>query len=242
MVAAVVPSSQAGLGADEPGRHRRLMQVWQLRGRYPNRGYPKIFKDENVGAEAKKLFDEAQAMLKVGQACYCMCPPLMRAGNRGTCWARTALQSDAWCVPPSWAPHPPARAAGHCCWQEAAHGGHCGHLPRQRRGRRHRGVHGRDAGRGGWVWKGAHMHACSKQVRLCRRTHAKRRQGGCGHGQARGSEWMQHSGRAHAGIAVPRWPGPGVGAFWLCHPAAPADQPSPALWPAAMLGCSMLRS
>ena len=41
------------------------LQTWQLRGRYPNRGYPKIFKDENVGAEAKKLFDEANAMLQV---------------------------------------------------------------------------------------------------------------------------------------------------------------------------------
>jgi hypothetical protein len=41
------------------------LQVWQLRGRYPNRGYPKIFNDENVGAEAKKIWDEAQAMLKV---------------------------------------------------------------------------------------------------------------------------------------------------------------------------------
>ena len=40
-------------------------QTWQLRGRYPNRGYPKIFKDETVGEEAKKLFDEAQTMLKV---------------------------------------------------------------------------------------------------------------------------------------------------------------------------------
>ena len=38
-------------------------QVWQLRGRYPNRGYPKIFNDANVGAEAKKLFDEATEML-----------------------------------------------------------------------------------------------------------------------------------------------------------------------------------
>lgn len=38
-------------------------QVWQLRGRYPNRGYPKIFNDATVGVEAKKLFDEAQAML-----------------------------------------------------------------------------------------------------------------------------------------------------------------------------------
>ncbi len=42
--------------------------MWQLRGRYPNRGYPKIFNDEAVGAEAKKLFEEAQAMLKVGLA------------------------------------------------------------------------------------------------------------------------------------------------------------------------------
>jgi 5-methyltetrahydrofolate--homocysteine methyltransferase len=41
-----------------------FFQVWQLRGRYPNRGYPKIFKDETVGTEAQKLFDEAQAMLK----------------------------------------------------------------------------------------------------------------------------------------------------------------------------------
>ncbi len=42
-----------------------FFQVWQLRGRYPNRGYPKIFNDETVGTEAKKLFDDAQAMLKV---------------------------------------------------------------------------------------------------------------------------------------------------------------------------------
>lgn len=38
-------------------------QVWQLRGRYPNRGYPKIFNDETVGGEAKKLFDDAQVKL-----------------------------------------------------------------------------------------------------------------------------------------------------------------------------------
>jgi 5-methyltetrahydrofolate--homocysteine methyltransferase len=37
--------------------------VWQLRGRYPNRGYPKIFNDATVGSEARKLFEEAQAML-----------------------------------------------------------------------------------------------------------------------------------------------------------------------------------
>ncbi|CAN0051218.1 unnamed protein product, partial [Discosporangium mesarthrocarpum] len=41
-----------------------FFQTWELRGRYPNRGYPKIFKDANVGEEARKLFDDAQAMLK----------------------------------------------------------------------------------------------------------------------------------------------------------------------------------
>ena len=35
-----------------------------MRGRYPNRGYPKIFNDEAVGSEAKKLFDDAQSMMK----------------------------------------------------------------------------------------------------------------------------------------------------------------------------------
>ena len=40
-----------------------FFQTWQLRGKYPNRGYPKIFNDETVGAEAKKLFDEAQEVL-----------------------------------------------------------------------------------------------------------------------------------------------------------------------------------
>lgn len=38
--------------------------MWQLRGRYPNRGYPKIFNDQTVGVEAKKLFEEAQVMLR----------------------------------------------------------------------------------------------------------------------------------------------------------------------------------
>lgn len=51
-----------GLTALHP--HSLLLQVWQLRGRYPNRGYPKIFNDAAVGAEAKKLFEEAQTMLQ----------------------------------------------------------------------------------------------------------------------------------------------------------------------------------
>lgn len=38
--------------------------TWQIRGKYPNRTYPKIFNDKTVGVEAKKLFDKAQEMLK----------------------------------------------------------------------------------------------------------------------------------------------------------------------------------
>ena len=38
--------------------------VWQLRGRYPNRDFPKLFNCSVVGEEAKKLFDEGQEMLK----------------------------------------------------------------------------------------------------------------------------------------------------------------------------------
>jgi len=41
-----------------------FFQTWELRGKYPNRGYPKIFNDEKVGAEAKKLYDDAQKMIK----------------------------------------------------------------------------------------------------------------------------------------------------------------------------------
>ncbi|CAJ0605149.1 unnamed protein product [Cylicocyclus nassatus] len=40
-----------------------FFDVWQLRGKYPNRSYPRIFKDEQVGAEAKKIHDDAQKWL-----------------------------------------------------------------------------------------------------------------------------------------------------------------------------------
>jgi len=40
-----------------------FFQVYQLRGKYPNRDYPAIFKDERVGEEARKLFEEAKEML-----------------------------------------------------------------------------------------------------------------------------------------------------------------------------------
>jgi 5-methyltetrahydrofolate--homocysteine methyltransferase len=41
-----------------------FFQTWELRGRYPNRGYPKIFLDAHVGAEAKKLYNDALVMLE----------------------------------------------------------------------------------------------------------------------------------------------------------------------------------
>ena len=40
-----------------------FFHTWQLRGKYPNRGYPKIFNDSSCGEQAKELFDKAQAML-----------------------------------------------------------------------------------------------------------------------------------------------------------------------------------
>ncbi|KAJ2617371.1 hypothetical protein H4S08_000339 [Coemansia sp. RSA 1365] len=40
-----------------------FFHVWQLRGKYPNRGYPKLFNDKTVGEEARRVFDEAQIML-----------------------------------------------------------------------------------------------------------------------------------------------------------------------------------
>ena len=41
-----------------------FFDVWQLRGKYPNGRFPKIFKDETVGKEAEKLFNDAQRMLE----------------------------------------------------------------------------------------------------------------------------------------------------------------------------------
>ncbi|KAM9212940.1 methionine synthase isoform 3-T3 [Dugong dugon] len=41
-----------------------FFDVWQLRGKYPNRGFPKIFNDKTVGEEAKKVYGDAQNMLK----------------------------------------------------------------------------------------------------------------------------------------------------------------------------------
>lgn len=40
-----------------------FFDVWQLRGKYPNRAYPRIFLDEQVGAEAKRVFEDAKTWL-----------------------------------------------------------------------------------------------------------------------------------------------------------------------------------
>ena len=42
--------------------------TWELRGMYPNRGYPKIFNDATVGEEARKLHNDAMAMLQAAVA------------------------------------------------------------------------------------------------------------------------------------------------------------------------------
>ncbi|NXT71735.1 METH synthase, partial [Chaetops frenatus] len=41
-----------------------FFDVWQLRGKYPNRSFPKIFSDKTVGEEAKKVYNDAQDLLK----------------------------------------------------------------------------------------------------------------------------------------------------------------------------------
>ncbi|XP_067942603.1 methionine synthase-like [Watersipora subatra] len=41
-----------------------FFDVWQLRGKYPNRGFPKIFQDATVGDQARAVFDDAQLLLK----------------------------------------------------------------------------------------------------------------------------------------------------------------------------------
>ena len=52
--------------------------MWQLRGKYPNRGYPKIFQDETVGEEAKKVAPRAvepktSLRLAAGLLLLCCC-------------------------------------------------------------------------------------------------------------------------------------------------------------------------
>ncbi|OXB59194.1 hypothetical protein ASZ78_007399 [Callipepla squamata] len=42
-----------------------FFDVWQLRGKYPNRGFPKVFNDKTVGEEAQKVYNDAQNLLKI---------------------------------------------------------------------------------------------------------------------------------------------------------------------------------
>ena len=41
-----------------------FFDVWELRGKYPNGRFPKIFNDPTVGSEAKRVYDEALEMLE----------------------------------------------------------------------------------------------------------------------------------------------------------------------------------
>ena len=41
-----------------------FFQVWNLRGTYPNRSFPKIFNDPQIGSEAKKIHQEALEMIE----------------------------------------------------------------------------------------------------------------------------------------------------------------------------------
>ncbi|MFH4985128.1 hypothetical protein AB6A40_011837, partial [Gnathostoma spinigerum] len=42
---------------------RPFFDVWQLRGKYPNRGFPRIFDDKTVGIEARRLFEVSYRLL-----------------------------------------------------------------------------------------------------------------------------------------------------------------------------------
>ncbi|XP_018418795.1 PREDICTED: methionine synthase [Nanorana parkeri] len=41
-----------------------FFDVWQLKGKYPNRAFPKIFNDKSVGEEARRVYDDAQNLLQ----------------------------------------------------------------------------------------------------------------------------------------------------------------------------------
>lgn len=41
-----------------------FFQTWNVQGKYPNRHYPKVFNDPEVGTHAKELFDDAQVLLQ----------------------------------------------------------------------------------------------------------------------------------------------------------------------------------
>jgi 5-methyltetrahydrofolate--homocysteine methyltransferase len=41
-----------------------FFDLWGLRGKYPNKNFPNIFKDQDIGEEAEKVFLDAQRVLK----------------------------------------------------------------------------------------------------------------------------------------------------------------------------------
>lgn len=45
-----------------------FFDVWQLRGKYPNRGYPKIFQDKTVGKCKSRKLKATTAILFVTQS------------------------------------------------------------------------------------------------------------------------------------------------------------------------------
>lgn len=42
-----------------------FFDVWQLRGRYPNRGFPKIFNDKTVGMKSSPVTRHHEALLNI---------------------------------------------------------------------------------------------------------------------------------------------------------------------------------
>ena len=84
-----------------------FFHTFQLRGRYPNRGFPKIFNDERVGEEAKKLYADANKMLDEivekklmdARAVYGMFPAQATENGEDVDVWRTEEARDASCPP-----------------------------------------------------------------------------------------------------------------------------------------------
>jgi len=66
-----------------------FFQLYQLRGKYPNRDYPAIFNDARVGGEAKKLFAEAQEMLE-----FIIKEGILKASGVAGIWPANSVGDD----------------------------------------------------------------------------------------------------------------------------------------------------
>eukprot|EP00697_Spironema_sp_BW2_P004184 gnl/Spiro4/15671_TR8422_c0_g2_i1.p1 gnl/Spiro4/15671_TR8422_c0_g2~~gnl/Spiro4/15671_TR8422_c0_g2_i1.p1 ORF type:complete len:1241 (-),score=283.78 gnl/Spiro4/15671_TR8422_c0_g2_i1:51-3773(-) len=66
-----------------------FFQVWQIRGKYPNHRYPKIFEDSTAGEAACKLFADAQEMLERVRA-----GKLLRARGVVGIWRANSVGDD----------------------------------------------------------------------------------------------------------------------------------------------------